>query len=937
MPVAVATRNTDRLAESQFVYGPLPDKFLFSIGTQSAASKFSSTEDAAVAPDGTVYVVDGMNHRIQTFTSEGAFLDAWGSFGRCEAQFSHPMGASFAPDGTIYVADTTNSRIQRFNSDGAFLTKWGTFGTANGEFDEPWGLGVAPDGTVYVADTSNHRVQRFSPSGAFLGKWGSRGSANGEFNGPTDVTVDANGNVYVADKWNSRIQKFTATGTFIARWGSSGTADGQFSEVRGIAVDGSGYVYATDFWGGRLQKFTSQGDFVKTWGQGSLGLPTSIGIDSQGFIYVGEGWGHRIQKFTSQGNLVRRWGEYAAAPGQFAEPSGVCITVEGDVLVADAWHGRIQKFDDQGRFVSQFTDFNLPRGVACDQLGFIYVADTENDRIVKMSSDGTRVLTWGTSGTGNGQFSHPRSLAAGPDGSVFVVDTGNHRIQHFSPTGQFIAAWGLKGANDGQFNEPSAIAVDPVGMVYVTDRYNHRVQMFSLSGQFLGKWGSFGQAEGQLNEPWGVAVAQDGSVYVVDHRNQRIQRFSASGQFLGKWGSRGSGNGQFIFPWSVASSPGGEIYITDAQRLHVFGPEHLRTWRGEFYTNRYLAEEPSFIQRFTTLAFQWLDKSPAPGLPIDGFSSRFRRTEWFESGTYQFTLSTDDNLRLWVDDRLLVDRWTGGQGVHISQMTKLSQGFHLLNVEHYDSGGPASLALDWQRMIDPTPTPASVRLPQVLQQAQATPTATVAPTPMAPELGLITPPEHNRSYAIRWSAVPAATSYLLEQAMESDFARPVQLYVGSATNFEVTSEGIATFYYRVKTRTAASESAWSNMRPVEVRWEREPNGEATEATLNGPLRPGQIHFGHLTGTDNRGNDYFFFDLPTSRSVGLWLTHMAVGQDFNLTLRNAGLVIVNGGHSGNPGNADEHISTLPLPAGRYYVQVSRVTGDSSQPYYLRAEW
>ncbi len=93
----------------------------------------------------------------------------------------------------------------------------------------------------------------------------------------------------------------------------------------------------------------------------------------------------------------------------------------------------------------------------------------------------------------------------------------------------------------------------------------------------------------------------------------------------------------------------------------------------------------------------------------------------------------------------------------------------------------------------------------------------------------------------------------------------------------------------------------------------------------------------LNAADDRGNDYFYFDLTSARSVELWLTHMAGGQDFNLALRNASLEIVPKGFSGNPANADEHIATGQLPAGRYYVQVSRVAGDSSQPYHLWGAW
>jgi DNA-binding beta-propeller fold protein YncE len=79
-----------------------------------------------------------------------------------------PPDGAVAPDGSVYVADIDNHRIQKFTSAGVFLTKWGTNGTGDGEFgpriDDPMALGVAvaPDGSVYVADTENHRIQKFS-------------------------------------------------------------------------------------------------------------------------------------------------------------------------------------------------------------------------------------------------------------------------------------------------------------------------------------------------------------------------------------------------------------------------------------------------------------------------------------------------------------------------------------------------------------------------------------------------------------------------------------------------------------------------------------------------------------------------------------------------------------------------------------------------------
>lgn len=285
-----------------------------------------------------------------------------GSLGDQPGQFRRPRGIALAADGSVYVADTENHRIQHLDADGQVLQTWGSFAASaegapapNGSFNEPWGVAVGPDGAVYVADTWNHRIQKFTPEGQFITTWGYGISQTGDpfgFYGPRAVAVDGEGRVYVTDTGNKRIVVFDSQGNFITQFGQAGLLPGDFDEPVGVAVDAAGLVYVADTWNQRIQVFLPgpdntyspylQWDVVGWYGQ-SLDNKPYLAADQQGNIFAVDPEGYRVLQFTSQGQFVRYWGDYGAEPDGLDIPGAVAAGPSG-VWVTDVNNNRVLHF-----------------------------------------------------------------------------------------------------------------------------------------------------------------------------------------------------------------------------------------------------------------------------------------------------------------------------------------------------------------------------------------------------------------------------------------------------------------------------------------------------------------------------------------------------------------------------------------------------------------
>ena len=217
-----------------------------------------------------------------------------------------------------------------------------------------------------------------------------------------------------------------------------------------------------------------------------------------------------------------------------------------------------------------------PWGVAINKRGEVIAAEYDGHCVSMFSPSGKKLRTFGTRGSGQGQFENPCGVTLDGEENILVTDCGNHRIQKFTPEGQFLTAAGARGKKPLQFNCPAYIAFNAINKkVYVTDSSNCRVQVLNSDLTFSSSFGKPGSSKGRFERPRGIACDSTGKVYVVDDNNHRVQVFTAEGKFLKTYGRCGDGRGELRWPEGIAIDSNDMVYVSewDNDRVSVFTTE----------------------------------------------------------------------------------------------------------------------------------------------------------------------------------------------------------------------------------------------------------------------------------------------------------------------------------------------------------------------------
>ena len=550
-------------------------------GGSAVNAKLNLPLDVAVDSSGNVYIADYQNNRVRkvtpsglisTFAGNGTFTYGGDGGPATQAGLRSPWAVAIGPDGALYIADQSNNRIRRVGCTGStcIITTvvgngaWGFGGDGgpalNATLKEPTDVSFDGAGNMLITDRGNDRVRRVSngiittiagggiASGGFTGDGGA--ATNAVLFDPYQAVADSAGNVYIADNQHRRIRMVQASNGFIYTVAGNGAVIPDTSGDGGPATEaGLWYPYGIaatssgNFWFSQYQQFAARSlnNRIRRVTKGTI---TSI---------IGGGLGHGGPAYDAQ--TQPRGAD--ARPGQGVIP---------DLFYADGNHHAVRYvngatgdiFTIAGTSAAGYSGdggpavlatLNSPTDVAVDNAGNVYVADTANN-VVRRISDGYISTVagngrYGSSGDGGpataASLAQPAGVAVDPDGRLYIADTANNRIRVVNANGTIstvagtgVAAYGGDGgpATEARLRAPRDIAIANDGTLFIADSSNHRIRAVDRNGTistyaglgFSGFSGDDGPAlSALLNSPGSIDVDANGRVYFTDVRNLRVR------------------------------------------------------------------------------------------------------------------------------------------------------------------------------------------------------------------------------------------------------------------------------------------------------------------------------------------------------------------------------------------------------------------------------
>jgi hypothetical protein len=578
------------------------------VGDGKPATSAGLTNPAAVVQDanGNLYVSDSTNCRIRKIVFTGVITTMAGT-GICgysgdggpakSAKIRYPEGLAFDSQGNLLFADAGNSRIRKISATGTITTIAGN-GTSGYSGDggpaikaklaNPTSISVDGSGNVYIADTNNWVIRKVNTAGIIHTVAGNHTNGFGGDGGPatsaqlsrvTGVQAGSNLDFYIADSNNFRVRKVDSIGTITTYAGNGTSGNGGNGGPAPLAAIGptNGILLS----GGKL--FIST--FANVW---TVDLTTQV-------ANIVAGVANGVSGFNGDGN--------PALSTSFQYLQGMAFDAGGDLLIADSNSNRVRRINGS-QIVTTIAGGNIGDGgtataanlnpsylgehTAFDPAGNLYIADSYNNRVRKVSPSGTISTVAGTGMTGYSgdggpalaaTLDVPSAVAADGNGNVYIYDEINGVIRKVDNTGT-ITTFGHAYAN--------GMSVDASGNLYVAGIWNAVVWKITPSGsssivagkQFQPGYNGDGipATQALLAYPTGVAVDHLGNLYIADAYGYRIRKVDTNGIITtvagnGLQGFSGDGGpataALLSVPADVAVDTKGNVYIADSANLRV--------------------------------------------------------------------------------------------------------------------------------------------------------------------------------------------------------------------------------------------------------------------------------------------------------------------------------------------------------------------------------
>ncbi len=519
--------------------------------------------------------------------------------------------------GNLYFADTGNSRVRMVHAATGIINTVAGNGTAGctGDggpatiatlsegaiaLDTSGNLYITGCNTVREVDASTGIITTVAGNG-IAGYSGDGGAAlDAKFNGTSGIVVDSAGNLYIADYHNYRVRKVDANSRIITTlagtgvWGFSGdggpATGARMTTPIGLTLDSAGNLYVAV--NGRVRRISANTGIIGTVagngvigysgdgvGAGSteLGYPMGTALDSAGNLYIA-GLTQRIRKVTASTGIISTVAGNGsdgvsgdggpATNAQLYYPNGVSVDLAGNIYIADAMNSRIREVTASTGIITSVAGgggysgdgvaatsslLSSPNDVKVDSSGNLYIADTGNNRIRKVTASTGIITTIAGNGTagysGDGgaatsaQLNSPYGVALDSAGNLYIADKSNHCVRKLTTSTGIIttiAGSGTAGySGDGglstsaMLNTPMYIAVDWVGNLYISDSNNNRIRKITAATGIITTIGGAGVAgyagdggvatSAQLNASRGISVDASGTVYFSDYANNRVR------------------------------------------------------------------------------------------------------------------------------------------------------------------------------------------------------------------------------------------------------------------------------------------------------------------------------------------------------------------------------------------------------------------------------